>query len=156
MKIEGPPCTGGPQDETEACCGCQFFLIFSSILKIPFGAPTNMRLKVLGEATPLERVAAGSGTFGHVLSSENPCAGDAATMTGEKAIFYNNLIFPPAPSREALEPVLPARGLDRHVIADNLGRGDVLFPGAAKGEFELGGALAPGHGSDRWSSRQTP
>jgi hypothetical protein len=44
----------------------QAFLIFSSILKRPFGAPTNIRLNVFGRQAALERVAAGAGAFGHL------------------------------------------------------------------------------------------
>src|SRR4030095_6805617 len=101
----GPPGTWQPWIRH---FGCQFFLIFSSILNMPFGAPTNMRLKVLGRQRRSSVLRRGRERSAMSNPLSSVCA---AARTGEKTIFYSNLDFSASPFRECrhrLEPVLPA------------------------------------------------
>src|SRR5256885_7046490 len=65
---------------------CHDFLIFSSILKMPFGAPTNMRLKVLGRqrrSSVLRRVRVRSAMAAISWSNGGP--------EGQNIAFYKTL-----------------------------------------------------------------
>src|SRR2546425_12137171 len=77
---------------------CHDFLIFSSILKMPFGAPTNMRLKVLGRqrrSSVLRRGGGGSGPP-EFFPKKRGAAGPKRTPTYNKTREGG----PPPPARK--------------------------------------------------------
>src|SRR5258706_9828542 len=93
MKKEGPPCTWRPRMR-QMREWTSVLLDLLEHLEDALGRAHEHALEGLGQATTLERVAAGAGTFGHGLSSGiRWVPAPSLSGAGENSIFYSSLEF---------------------------------------------------------------